>query len=174
MNMKRYYNFNMLKLQNLIVFVAALLATAYSACESGWRSHGGNCYRFTTEKQTWPESRQMCLWHKSDLVVIETAEEQTWFRKEALTFNHTDGDTGFWIGGANFNNDGNWIWEPTNKPLTYAPWGSPPQQPNNRENRELCLASMKYFDYSWSDEYCDWDVLQYVCEKKDTGTTIVG
>jgi hypothetical protein len=29
----------------------------------------------------------MCLWHNSDLIVIETAEEQTWFRKQALTFN---------------------------------------------------------------------------------------
>ena len=79
----------------------------------------------------------------------------------------TIGDSGFWLGGANFNNDGNWIWEPTGQPITNAPWGSPPQQPNNRDSSELCLASMKYFNFDWSDEFCNWQgVLQYVCEKK--------
>ncbi|XP_060592373.1 perlucin-like [Ruditapes philippinarum] len=162
----------MSNIQTLIV-ASALLGTVYSACESGWRHFGGNCYRFTTEKQTWAEARQMCLWHNSDLIVIETPEEQTWFRKQALTFNHTGGISGFWLGGANFNNDGNWIWEPTNKPLTYAQWGSSPQQPNNVNNTELCLAAIKYFDYSWNDENCFWDE-QYVCEKKNTATPMVG
>ena len=80
-------------------------------------------------------------------------------------YEETIGDSGFWLGGTNFNNDGNWIWEPTNKAIINPPWGT--DQPNNRNNSELCLASIKLFNYDWSDEFCNWEgALQYVCEKK--------
>ncbi|XP_060576795.1 perlucin-like protein [Ruditapes philippinarum] len=156
----------------LLLLAPALLATVYSACQSGWRPYNGHCYRFQTDKESWTNARQMCLWHKSHLINIDDAAEQKWFHDQALTFNHTDGDNGFWLGGTNWNNDANWIWEIVHKPITYTNWDA--SQPNNRDNSELCMASIKLFDYRWSDEFCEWDVLQYVCEQSEGGDPIIG
>ena len=54
--------------------------------------------------------------------------------------------------------------------MSYKTWGD--QQPNNRNGSEHCLAALKYFDYKWSDEFCNWDHLQYVCEKQYVTLTL--
>nr|ANG56318.1 C-type lectin [Meretrix meretrix] len=159
-------------LVQIVVCFSALLAIAFSACPTGWKHHAGKCYKFSTGKQNWVDARSMCKFHNSDLIEIETDTEQHWVRQQALKFNHTDLDDGFWIGGTDWGNEGTWIWEPSQTPISYIVWGQ--GQPNNRNNSENCLASMKYFDYIWSDEFCDWDRLQYICEMADTSGPIVG
>ncbi|XP_052778510.1 perlucin-like protein, partial [Mya arenaria] len=152
---------------------ASLVAQVFCACSNGWIAHQSSCYKFATDIENWSAARQLCKWHSSDLMAIETESEQRWFHTQALTFNHTDGDQGFWISGSDWEQDKHWIWESTGAALTYQTWGF--QQPNYRNGSEHCLAALKVFDYKWSDEFCDWDRLQYVCEKSSTsGGAIVG
>merc|ERR1712137_367211 len=144
------------------------------ACPTGWMSYGQSCYHFAVDIENWMNARTMCKWHNSDLMVIETPEEQAWFKTQAYTFNHTDLDDGFWLGATDWTQSGTWLWEASNQaPLTgYEVWGS--GQPNDRNGSEDCLAAMKYFDYLWSDEWCNWVRLQYVCERPNTAAPIVG
>ena len=81
-----------------------------------------------------------------------------------ISFVDTDLDDGFWLSGTDWAVQDSWVWEATSTPFTFALWGA--GQPNNRNGSEDCLAAMKYFDYLWSDEYCNWNRLQYVCEKR--------
>ncbi|XP_052815045.1 perlucin-like [Mya arenaria] len=155
-----------------IIVSATLVAQVFCACTDGWTSHGSSCYKFATDIETWSSARLFCKWHSSDLIVIETESEQRWFHKQALTFNHTDVDEGFWLGGTNWEQDAHWIWESTGAELTYQTWGA--QQPNNQNGTEHCLSAVKYFDYVWNDAPCDRKI-QYVCEKSSTsGGGILG
>ncbi|XP_053400370.1 perlucin-like protein [Mercenaria mercenaria] len=160
----------------LLVLGSALLAAVYSACPSGWRPYGGNCYMFQKEIQTWADARFMCKWHhNSDLITIETQAEQDWFKKQALTFNYTEDDDGFWLGATDWENQETWIWEPTKQPMTYKVWGgNPVPQPNNRNGSENCLAAVKFFDFLWSDEFCNWQRVGYVCEMAEPTAPVVG
>uniref|UniRef100_A0A3Q2P6I2 C-type lectin domain-containing protein n=1 Tax=Fundulus heteroclitus TaxID=8078 RepID=A0A3Q2P6I2_FUNHE len=45
-------------------------------CEAGWELHGGNCYKFSTMKSSWNESRDSCKDLGGDLVKIDSREEQ--------------------------------------------------------------------------------------------------
>ncbi|PWA16766.1 hypothetical protein CCH79_00017830, partial [Gambusia affinis] len=45
-------------------------------CEPGWEPHGGNCYYFNTMRSSWTESRDSCIDLGSDLVKIDSREEQ--------------------------------------------------------------------------------------------------
>ncbi|XP_014851672.1 PREDICTED: C-type lectin domain family 4 member E-like [Poecilia mexicana] len=45
-------------------------------CEAGWEQHGGNCYYFSTSKSSWTDSRRSCTDLGSDLVKIDSREEQ--------------------------------------------------------------------------------------------------
>ncbi|KAL3853023.1 hypothetical protein ACJMK2_016609 [Sinanodonta woodiana] len=148
----------------IFLATAVIVPMAYAACGSGWIAHGNSCYKFTTDIQNWVDARTMCKWHSADLAMVETRDENEWIKSQARKANHTDQDQGFWLGATDFIGEGHWYWEST-QPLqfTYTDWGQ--LQPNNRNNSEHCLAILKYFDYAWSDEKCDWDNLNYICEK---------
>uniref|UniRef100_A0A3B5R3Z1 C-type lectin domain-containing protein n=1 Tax=Xiphophorus maculatus TaxID=8083 RepID=A0A3B5R3Z1_XIPMA len=45
-------------------------------CAAGWEQHGGKCYYFYTVRSAWTESRRFCQNLGSDLVKIDSREEQ--------------------------------------------------------------------------------------------------
>ncbi|KAL4240168.1 hypothetical protein ACF0H5_000962 [Mactra antiquata] len=158
-------------LQSLVF--GAVVATVFCACPDGWRSFQQKCYFFSTGKGDWTEARIMCGMHQSAMIEIDTPAEQAWFKSIAETYNHTDEDDGFWLGATDFVIEGKWVWETSKTAVTYVPWGA--GQPNNRNGSEDCMAAVKYFDYIWSDEFCDWSHhINYVCEKAETSTGMVG
>lgn len=67
--------------------------------------------------------------------------------------------TGFFIGGEDFENEGEWIWSTTRQNITHVDWvvGEP-----NDINDEDCL---EIFDRGWNDISCNYQRL-YVCEGK--------
>ncbi|XP_043994213.1 C-type lectin domain family 4 member E-like isoform X2 [Gambusia affinis] len=78
-------------------------------CEPGWEPHGGNCYNFSTTKSSWNDSRSSCVDRGSDLVKIDSREEQTFLesRLRGLMKEHEDK---FWIGLTDSVEEGKWFW----------------------------------------------------------------
>ncbi|CAC5414612.1 MRC [Mytilus coruscus] len=68
---------------------------------------------------------------------------------------------GYWLGGYNFDKDGNleWISNP-DQPMTYSDMN--PGEPSS-PTTERCLVYWRAFGYSWGDAYCSAK-LPYVCE----------
>ncbi|KAL4240169.1 hypothetical protein ACF0H5_000963 [Mactra antiquata] len=158
-------------LQSLVL--GAVISAALGACPTGWKSFGQNCYLYSKGKATWMDARVMCRIVDADLIVIDSAAEQAEFKKVAETYNHVLDDDGFWLGATDWEVEGKWVWEATGHQFSYSNWGN--TQPNNRNGSENCLAAVKYFDYAWSDEFCDWDNhINFVCEKAETSTPLVG
>ncbi|KAK3605807.1 hypothetical protein CHS0354_002424 [Potamilus streckersoni] len=103
--------------------------------------------------------------------MAETQSENEWIKSEARKANHTAPEEGFWLGATDFIEEGHWYWESTQPfEFTYTDWGH--LEPNNRFNRQHCLAILKFFDYHWGDEKCDWDNLNYICERRLVGTLL--
>ncbi|XP_043995166.1 CD209 antigen-like protein E [Gambusia affinis] len=78
-------------------------------CEPGWEPHGGNCYYFSTTKSSWNDSRSSCIDRGSDLVKIDSREEQT-FLESRLRGLMKDDEDKFWIGLTDSVEEGKWFW----------------------------------------------------------------
>ncbi|KAM9398472.1 uncharacterized protein ACWYII_031035 [Salvelinus alpinus] len=125
-------------------------------CSDGWKKFEYSCYFLSTEKKTWEESRQDCLERGTDLVIINSKEEQEFlftFKKRVwigLTDRETE-ETLKWVDGT---------------PLTTEYWHEP--QPDNAgpTGDEDCVEIRT--DQSpleaWNDMSCDLK-LNWICEK---------
>uniref|UniRef100_A0A3Q2P6L1 C-type lectin domain-containing protein n=1 Tax=Fundulus heteroclitus TaxID=8078 RepID=A0A3Q2P6L1_FUNHE len=92
-------------------------------CEAGWELHGGNCYKFSTMKSSWNESRDSCKDLGGDLVKIDSREEQDNLKDK------------FWIGLTDSKEEGRWLWvdgSPLDESLTF--WAG--NQPDNKSKDE--------------------------------------
>ncbi|XP_042168622.1 C-type lectin domain family 10 member A-like [Oncorhynchus tshawytscha] len=75
-----------------------------TCCSDGWKKFECSCYFISTEKKTWEESRQDCLERGTDLVIINSKEEQEFlfnFKKRVwigLTDRETE-ETWKWVDG---------------------------------------------------------------------------
>ncbi|XP_054471830.1 CD209 antigen-like protein A [Anoplopoma fimbria] len=71
-------------------------------CPAGWRMFSCSCYLLSEESASWDESRQDCRDKGSDLVIVDTLEEQEFLtsliRKSS------------WIGLSDRDNEGTWTW----------------------------------------------------------------
>ncbi|CAG2196170.1 CLEC3A [Mytilus edulis] len=94
-----------------------------------------------------------------NLVELETSEENEFLKDKWRTLNTTV--DAYWIGGYNFNNDGDMEW--ISKPNQVMPFND--MQPGQMDGpmTELCLMFCGCFDFRWADHYCD-TLLPYICE----------
>uniref|UniRef100_A0A3P9KUY7 C-type lectin domain-containing protein n=1 Tax=Oryzias latipes TaxID=8090 RepID=A0A3P9KUY7_ORYLA len=62
----------------LVSFGLYLFISVYEGnrCPEGWRRFGSSCYYKSTEERDWHDSRDFCLDEGSDLVVVNSKEEQ--------------------------------------------------------------------------------------------------
>lgn len=71
---------------------------------------------------------------------------------------------GYWIGGYNFNNDGDFKWlSKPNQPMPITDWnmGQVPQPEGTAD--QPCMMIWRFFDFRWGDYYCHTK-LSYICE----------
>uniref|UniRef100_A0AAZ3R477 C-type lectin domain-containing protein n=1 Tax=Oncorhynchus tshawytscha TaxID=74940 RepID=A0AAZ3R477_ONCTS len=90
-----------------------------TCCSDGWKKFECSCYFISTEKKTWEKSRQDCLERGTDLVIINSKEEQEFlfnFKKRV------------WIGLTDRETEETWKWV-DGTPLTTEYWYDP--QPDN-------------------------------------------
>ncbi|MEQ2217370.1 hypothetical protein XENOCAPTIV_007123 [Xenoophorus captivus] len=140
--------------------------------EAGWELHGGNCYKFNTNKSSWNESRRSCIDQGGDLVKIDSREEQILLEFRLIDLMESTEDM-FWIGLTDSEEGDRWLWvdgSPLDKSLSF--WGDSelqygsgelPDDEDSGENEEMDEAS----DVSWFDKSCDGRH-RSICEKAAT------
>ncbi|XP_054911280.1 CD209 antigen-like protein E [Poeciliopsis prolifica] len=134
-------------------------------CEAAWERYRGSCYYFSSTKSSWNESRQSCDDLGSDLVKIDSREEQMFLEirlRDIIENNET-----FWIGLSDSKTEGSWLWpdgSPLNTSLSF--WA--PGQPGALGGAEMdCVMMMKTGNpdkVRWYDRHCD-DHQRCICEK---------
>ncbi|XP_014901861.1 CD209 antigen-like protein E isoform X5 [Poecilia latipinna] len=134
-------------------------------CEAGWERHRGSSYFFSNSTSSWTDSRHSCTDLGSDLVKIDSREEQMFLEirvREIIKNNET-----FWIGLTDSKTEGSWLWtdgSPLNQSLSF--WA--PGQPDSLSGAELdCVGMMKTEipdEVRWYDRHCN-DNLRSICEK---------
>ncbi|KAM8766627.1 C-type lectin domain family 4 member E-like isoform 1-T1 [Acanthopagrus schlegelii] len=146
-------------------------------CQEGWEQNGPQCYFFSTNKLTWEEAREKCQQNGSDLVKIESEDEQS-FLIQRLRDKMAKPEDKSWIGLTDSVTEGTWLWTdgtPLNESLTFWSNGEPDdwKGPNNKNmNGEDCVRMGEKYGSGlnwWFDKSCT-ATQKSICEKSaETG-----
>ncbi|XP_054471972.1 CD209 antigen-like protein E isoform X4 [Anoplopoma fimbria] len=126
-----------------------------------WILFSSSCYLLSEESASWDESRQDCRDKGSDLVIVDTLEEQEFLSSiiRKLT----------WIGLSDRDNEGTWIWidgTPLSDTVKY--WNEPPNNggghPQSGEQDCVQIVVRRNPRGNWNDLRCDKS-RQWICEK---------
>ncbi|XP_043994216.1 CD209 antigen-like protein E isoform X2 [Gambusia affinis] len=138
-------------------------------CEPGWEKYGGNCYYFSTTESSWINSRSSCVDRGSDLVKIDSREEQIFLESRLRNLMKDDEDR-FWIGLTDSVEEGKWFWvdgSALDKSLSF--WSS--KQPDDLGVNDLPGADCVRMGMPeennlncWADRNCD-SPQKSICEK---------
>ncbi|XP_053335429.1 C-type lectin domain family 6 member A-like [Clarias gariepinus] len=120
--------------------------------KQGWRFFNSSLYYIFTEQKSWTESRQNCRERGTDLVIINSKEEQEFINK-LLSSSEA------WIGLSDRVREGEWKWV-DDTPLSTRFWGR--EEPNSYAEDEDCAAHVSSFN--WADLSCN-KKLMWICEK---------
>ncbi|XP_078387487.1 asialoglycoprotein receptor 1-like [Cetorhinus maximus] len=124
-------------------------------CPRHWIQFNDSCYFFSTKKASWTSSKMYCSLRQSNLVVINTIEEQHSVAMES------DSKV-FWIGLTDHENEDKWEWvDGTDYKTTPTFWA--PQEPNNSGTGEDCAHTND--QGSWNDNQCS-QKFPYICEQR--------
>ncbi|XP_039456320.1 C-type lectin domain family 17, member A-like isoform X2 [Oreochromis aureus] len=122
-------------------------------CPVGWSSFSHSCYLLSESFGSWDAARKDCKDRGADLVVIDSAEEQTFLS----TITTKDA----WIGLNDKEQEGTWKWV-DGTPLTLTYWAK--TQPDNGGKQD-CAYVTKDERRSWGDGWCLIEYRQWICEK---------
>ncbi|XP_072347008.1 hepatic lectin-like [Scyliorhinus torazame] len=124
-------------------------------CRLKWISFNGSCYFFSTNKGSWSSSKTYCSILKSNLLVINTIEEQHFVAMESNT-------NEFWIGLSDHEHENKWKWvDGTDYEATPKFWSV--GEPNNANSGEDCAQISS--GGRWNDNNCSGKRL-YICEQE--------
>ncbi|XP_039371038.1 C-type lectin domain family 10 member A-like [Mauremys reevesii] len=124
-------------------------------CPSGWQSFKKSCYFFSTLTKSWQDAKQFCTDQRSGLVIVNTAEEQTFLS------NHISEHNVYWLGLSDSAKEGEWRWL-DGSPLSVRFWG--PGEPNNVGHEGEDCGSLR-FDGKWNDATCSVTE-HWICERQ--------
>ncbi|CAL8323336.1 unnamed protein product [Boreogadus saida] len=109
-------------------------------CLAGWQPHGGSCYFLSAEKKSWMASWKDCQDRGSDLVVINSKEEQNFINNFCWPV---------WIGLHDIESESEWKWV-DGSPMNLSLWT--PGEPNNVGNEDC--AELMPESKTWNDRTC--------------------
>ncbi|XP_014859993.1 PREDICTED: hepatic lectin-like [Poecilia mexicana] len=146
-------------------------------CEPGWELNQMNCYYFNTNKSSWNDSRRSCADLGSDLVKIDSREEQAFLTRRVGDIMENFWDR-FWIGLTDSEEEGRWFWvdgSPLDKSLSFwdrlpDDWkGSKGTYPEGEDCAILGTRGGSQNLKCWYDVFCS-NSQKSVCEKSpETG-----
>ncbi|XP_051948268.1 CD209 antigen-like protein C [Xyrauchen texanus] len=149
-----------------LLFSSPVTPRSCNTCEEGWTAYNGKCYSFSSEMQTWFESRDSCAASQAHLVIIESRTEQNFlFSRNLLNY---------WIGLNDLETEGHWIWV-NNQTLNETGvefWLRRNDNKNEPDNwsvddasGENCACIANHVLNAWFDNSCTMKK-NYICEKK--------
>ncbi|XP_027891306.1 C-type lectin domain family 4 member E-like isoform X4 [Xiphophorus couchianus] len=148
----------------------AVKRETFLKCEAGWEKHGGSCYYFNTNKSSWNDSRRSCVDLGSDLVKIDSREEQMFLVGRLRDLMEDDEDM-FWIGLTDLKEEGRWFWvdgSPLDESLTFWNDGEPDNRSKDGAGSADCGRMGRKREYenlkSWFDISCNYPH-KSICEK---------
>ncbi|XP_027891304.1 hepatic lectin-like isoform X2 [Xiphophorus couchianus] len=149
---------------------SAVKRETFLKCEAGWEKHGGSCYYFNTNKSSWNDSRRSCVDLGSDLVKIDSREEQMFLVGRLRDLMEDDEDM-FWIGLTDLKEEGRWFWvdgSPLDESLTFWNDGEPDNRSKDGAGSADCGRMGRKREYenlkSWFDISCNYPH-KSICEK---------
>ncbi|XP_056458173.1 ladderlectin-like [Gadus chalcogrammus] len=133
----------LLTLKNLTEQRDALLCK--QECPDGWVKFGCKCYMISIKWQSWNKSREFCVSHRADLVVVDSKEEMDFISRYG---------TFFWLGATDAASEGLWRWVDGTVLLLDDPsWSG--GEPQGGEDKNCLKIIKKQKQYNWTDESCD-------------------
>ncbi|KAK6181673.1 hypothetical protein SNE40_009482 [Patella caerulea] len=134
----------------------------YSGCPSGFFRHNSSCYVVPRVLVTWGQAVVYCRALNSELLTIETEDEQTFLQKEMLK--HHDLNQVFWLAASDMLVEGSWRWVRTMSPVLLTFWK--PGQPDNQKAVDGIHAQhcAQLNENGWDDDNCK-KKLNFICER---------
>ncbi|XP_043935582.1 CD209 antigen-like protein 2 isoform X2 [Protopterus annectens] len=131
----------------------------------GGKLYNNHYYFMSNDQLNWNESREWCKTWDSDLVIINSTEEQEFLAKEIKMKNNLH-----WIGLTDAAVEGVWKWvdqslcKHKDKQTTYFFDNEPDNFKHSSKTDEDC-GIMRPEDGKWGDVRCN-DKYQWICEKQ--------
>ncbi|XP_052254421.1 macrophage mannose receptor 1-like [Dreissena polymorpha] len=135
-------------------------ATDWSVkCGPGWDSNPLSpfCYMFVDQPLSWTDAQTECRNHQSDLLSIETVQEQAYIAGRLSSLN----SIAVWTGANDRSTEGGWKWS-NSQPFAYLNWA--PGQPAATNGQGTDCVAMLTSSALWDDVDCT-SRNGYVCEK---------
>ncbi|KAK6181672.1 hypothetical protein SNE40_009482 [Patella caerulea] len=129
----------------------------YSGCPSGFFRHNSSCYVVPRVLVTWGQAVVYCRALNSELLTIETEDEQTFLQKEMLKHHGEN----FWLAATDLVVEGEWRWANTMSPVLLTFWK--PGQPDDIHTA-VDGDCVTFGTTGWSDHHCE-SVQSFVCER---------
>ncbi|KAL4222365.1 hypothetical protein ACF0H5_018404 [Mactra antiquata] len=154
-------------------FIILLFLTGVHAqCPDGFTTTGGSCYKLMTHiKQSWIDSRDYCILGGTQLLQIDSADEQLAIEGLLNTTFYVPGDNStvrveIWLAAGDFlaENEFRWFNADGSSDLITGYTNYAPGEPNNRGYIEHCVEiQFDIHSAMWYDNRCD-DRRNFICE----------
>uniref|UniRef100_A0A8C5FPV4 C-type lectin domain-containing protein n=1 Tax=Gadus morhua TaxID=8049 RepID=A0A8C5FPV4_GADMO len=132
-----------LTLKNLTEQRDALLCK--QECPGGWNKFGCKCYKTSDTYQSWNKSREFCVSHGADLVVVDSKEEMDFISKLYSTLGWYS-----WLGATEAAGEGMWRWvDGTALSLDNPSWSR--GGPDGGEAKNCLVRFREQDQYKWAD-----------------------
>ncbi|XP_052792193.1 perlucin-like [Mya arenaria] len=139
---------------------------ALADCLDGFEHHDTQCYKVLPLEASWIEAKQYCRLLGTELLVIETAAEETTIEGILTKLHGSHLDEVYWVSGSDMISENNWLWltgDGFSVPMGFTDWAV--GRPDNVGGHEDCLV-IHYHGVtrtSWKDEMCS-NQHSFICE----------
>ena len=132
---------------------------AETCTTSDWLYYNNSCFKVFTEKVSWFDARKSCTTISSNLISIQSTEENNFVFQEISLISISRA----WIGLFNLNStDHSYEWVDGSM-VDFRNWGD--GEPNNAKSGENCTELVVAWNGTWNDNSC-YENMTYVCGKK--------
>ncbi|XP_061635504.1 L-selectin-like isoform X1 [Phyllopteryx taeniolatus] len=132
----------------------------------------GWTYRYSNVTMTWSEAREWCQTHYTDMVVVQSQDENAALVSFLPNKNHSPY---YWLGITKTHKDRNWIWIGNNSTwVGEESWAE--NEPNNNQSWPVCVelyVNARANRGKWNDEKCQ-NAKYAVCYQAQCNATVCG